>query len=122
MKKVLIIAYYWPPSAGSGVQRWLKFVKYLRNYGWEPIVYTPENPDFDLKDEKLLKEIPEGIQILKRPIFEPFQLYSKLTGQKAGAQVNPVMKGEDSKPNWKTNLALWISGHQNRQSIFGARH
>ena len=108
MKKVLIIAYYWPPSAGSGVQRWLKFVKYLRNYGWEPIVYTPENPDFDLKDEKLLKEIPEGIQILKRPIFEPFQLYSKLTGQKAGAQVNPVMKGEDSKPNWKTNLALWI--------------
>lgn len=108
MKKVLIIAYYWPPSAGSGVQRWLKFVKYFRNYGWEPVVYTPENPDFDLKDEKLLQEIPEDVQIIKQPIFEPFQLYSKLTGQKAGAQVNPIMKGSGKKNNWKSRLALWI--------------
>lgn len=108
MKKVLIIAYYWPPSAGSGVQRWLKFVKYLREYGWEPVVYTPENPDFDLKDEKLLAEIPEGIQIIRKPIFEPFQLYSRLTGQQAGAQVNPVMKGGEKDGNWKSRLALWI--------------
>lgn len=108
MKKVLIIAYYWPPSAGSGVQRWLKFVKYLRAFGWEPVVYTPENPDFDLKDERLLKEIPADTTILKRPIFEPFQWYSRLTGQKAGAQVNPVMKGEGKKLNWKGRFALWI--------------
>lgn len=108
MKKVLIIAYYWPPSAGSGVQRWLKFVKYLREYGWEPIVYTPENPDFDLKDEKLAEEIPEGVTILRRPIFEPFQLYSRLTGQQAGAQVNPVMKGGKGDKSWKSRLALWI--------------
>lgn len=106
-KKVLVIAYYWPPSAGSGVQRWLKFVKYLRLYGWEPIVYTPQNPDFDLKDDRLLDEIPPDIQILKQPIFEPFQFYSKLTGQKAGGQVNPVMKGE-GKVSWKARLALWI--------------
>ena len=46
MKKVLIVAYYWPPGGGGGVQRWLKFVKYLREYGWEPIVYTPENADY----------------------------------------------------------------------------
>jgi len=107
LKKVLVIAYYWPPSAGSGVQRWLKFVKYLRLYDWEPIVYTPANPDFDLKDEKLLDEIPAGIQIIKQPIFEPFQIYSKLVGQKADAQVNPVMKGE-GKISWKARLALWI--------------
>lgn len=108
MKKVLVIAYYWPPSAGSGVQRWLKFVKYLREYGWEPVVYTPENPDFDLKDEQLAAEIPEGVQVIRRPIFEPFQLYSKLTGQQAGAQVNPVMKGGKKDSNWKSRLALWI--------------
>ena len=90
------------------MQRWLKFVKYLREYGWEPIVYTPENPDFDLKDNRLATEIPEGIQILRRPIFEPFQLYSKLTGQQAGAQVNPVMKGGKKDSNWKSRLALWI--------------
>ena len=40
IKKVLIITYYWPPSGGAGVQRWLKFVKYLREYGWEPVVFT----------------------------------------------------------------------------------
>ena len=101
------MAYYWPPSAGSGVQRWLKFVKYLRLYGWEPIVYTPLNPDFDLKDERLLAEIPDDITILKQPIFEPFKIYSKLTGQKAEAQVNPVMKGE-GKVSWKARAALWI--------------
>lgn len=107
MKKVLIIAYYWPPSAGSGVQRWLKFVKYLRDFGWEPIVYTPENPDFDLKDPHLLSEIPENVLILKQPIFEPFKIYQKLVGQKADAQVNPVMKG-GGKLSWKNRLALWI--------------
>ena len=46
MKKALIITYYWPPSGGAGVQRWLKFVKYLRGFGWEPVVYTPGNPEF----------------------------------------------------------------------------
>jgi glycosyltransferase involved in cell wall biosynthesis len=107
MKRVLIIAYYWPPSAGSGVQRWLKFVKYLKEYGWEPIVYTPLNPDFDLKDERLMAEIPEGIEILKQPIQEPFTWYATLVGKKADAQVNPVMKGE-STVNWKSRLALWI--------------
>ena len=50
MKKVLIITYYWPPSGGAGVQRWLKFAKYLPEFGWQPIIYTPENPDFSLKD------------------------------------------------------------------------
>jgi hypothetical protein len=42
-RRVLVIAYYWPPAGGSGVQRFLKFVKYLREYGWEPVVYVPKN-------------------------------------------------------------------------------
>lgn len=85
----------------------MKFVKYLRLYGWEPIVYTPLNPDFDIKDNRLLDEIPSDIQILKQPIFEPFQIYNKLVGQKADNQVNPVMKGE-GKLSWKAKLALWV--------------
>ena len=52
MKKVLIISYYWPPAGGSGVQRWLKFAKYLPNNNWQPIIYTPKNPYFEIKDEK----------------------------------------------------------------------
>ena len=45
MKRVLIVTYYWPPSGGSGVQRWVKFAKYLPAAGWQPVVYTPENPE-----------------------------------------------------------------------------
>ncbi len=66
MKKVLIITYYWPPAGGPGVQRWLKFVKYLRDFDIEPVVYIPENPDYPIIDESLLAEIPKGITILKK--------------------------------------------------------
>ena len=71
LNKVLIITYYWPPSAGSGVQRWLKFAKYLPEFGWHPYIYTPENPDFDLKDLGLLSDIPEDCTVIKKPIWEP---------------------------------------------------
>ena len=46
MKKVLIISYYWPPAGGIGVHRCLKFAKYLRDYGWEPVIFTAENPEY----------------------------------------------------------------------------
>jgi hypothetical protein len=59
VKRVLIITYYWPPSGGAGVQRWLKFSKYLPEFGWQPVIYTPENPDFSIKDESFLKDIPK---------------------------------------------------------------
>lgn len=74
MTKALIITYYWPPSGGSGVQRWLKFVKYLRKFGVEPIIYTVDNPEYVFSDDSLIKDIPEGIEILKQPIWEPYQL------------------------------------------------
>ncbi|GAB2634050.1 glycosyltransferase family 4 protein [Belliella aquatica] len=81
-KKVLIITYYWPPSAGSGVQRWLKFAKYLPEFDWEPVIFTPENPDFDLKDESLLHEINPNLEVLKFPIWEPYALFRSLKKEK----------------------------------------
>ena len=69
--KVLIITYYWPPAGGSGVQRWLKFVKYLQNFGIEPIVFTVDNPNYPKEDTSLLNEVPKNITILKQPIWEP---------------------------------------------------
>jgi len=81
MKKVLIVVYYWPPSGGSGVQRWLKFAKYLSYSSWQPIIYTPENPDFSIKDETLLAEIPANIQVIKKPIWEPYDVARKLVGK-----------------------------------------
>ena len=68
-KRVLIITYYWPPSGGSGVQRWLKFAKYLPEAGWEPVIFTPENPDFDLQDETLLNEISPNLEVIRFPIW-----------------------------------------------------
>lgn len=73
--KVLIITYYWPPAGGSGVQRWLKFVKYLQNFGIEPVVYTVDDARYPKEDDSLSKEIPKGITILKQPIWEPTDLF-----------------------------------------------
>lgn len=87
MKRALIITYYWPPAGGSGVQRWLKFVKYFRDFDIEPIVYTVKNANYPISDESLLKEIPKDIEILKQPIWEPNNLFSlgkKKSKQSAG--------------------------------------
>lgn len=73
--KVLIITYYWPPAGGSGVQRWLKFVKYFREFDVEPVVYTVDNANYIKEDKTLLDEIPKGIQVLKQPIWQPEQLF-----------------------------------------------
>ena len=81
MKKVLVITYYWPPSGGAGVQRWLKFVKYLRQYGWEPVVFTVADGEFPERDDSLLKDIPEGIEIIREPIKEPYLLYKLFIGR-----------------------------------------
>ncbi len=80
MKKVLLITYYWPPAGGPGVQRWLKFVKYLPDFGIEPIVYCPENPNYPITDASLLADVSSNLTVLKTPINEPYkwaQLFSK---------------------------------------------
>src|SRR5688572_31787310 len=79
-KKVLIIAYYWPPSGGSGVQRWLKFVKYLAQLGCEPYVFTPENPSFAIRDESLIKDVPLEAEVIRFPIWEPYESFFRLSG------------------------------------------
>lgn len=94
-QKVLIITYYWPPAGGPGVQRWLKFVKYLPEFGIEPIVYCPENPNYPILDESLVNEIPENITILKQPINEPYglaSLFSKGKSKKISSGVIPKAK------------------------------
>jgi len=88
LKKVLIISYYFPPSGGPGVQRVLKFVKYLPLFGWEAIVLTVEDGDFPARDESLLKEIPDGVKVFRTRIFEPYSLYRTLTGKSKGTAVD----------------------------------
>jgi glycosyltransferase involved in cell wall biosynthesis len=96
--KVLILTYYFPPAGGSGVQRWLKFVKYLPELGIEPVVYTVENANYPIRDESLINEIPKGIKILKQPIFEPnkmLSIFGKKDKQSAGfLDKNPSFFGQ----------------------------
>ena len=97
MKRVLINTYYWPPSGGSGVQRWLKFAKYLPQFGWEPVIYTPLNPEANATDEALLKDILPGTEVIKRKIVEPYGLYKALLGGKKNTPIkaNIISNGED---------------------------
>ncbi|MFK5879722.1 MAG: glycosyltransferase family 4 protein [Flavobacteriaceae bacterium] len=89
--KILIITYYWPPAGGSGVQRWLKFVKYLQDFGIEPVVYCPDNPNYEVTDDSLLNEIPKGITVLIQPIFEPNTLLKKKKVATASVSSNPSL-------------------------------
>lgn len=108
MKRVLIITYYWSPTGGSGVQRWVKFSKYLSRMGWQPVIYTPSNPEQISIDSSLERDIPEIAEIIKRPIREPYGIYKKLIGKKGGSSAGVVNPINDSKKNWKEKLSLWI--------------
>lgn len=94
MKKVLIVAYYFPPSGGPGVQRVLKYVQYLRDAGWEPVVLTVRDANFPARDESLLDEVPADVKVVRTKIFEPYGLYRRLTGKRAGTaiDVNTIRK------------------------------
>lgn len=111
MKKVLIITYYWPPSGGSGVQRWLKFVKYFREFGWEPVIYTAENGEYPVIDDSLAKDIPEGITVLKQPIWEPYHLYKAFVGKKQDERIIMDSLSESKGPSFASKIATFIRGN-----------
>lgn len=109
MKKVLIITYYWPPAGGPGVQRWLKFVKYLREFAIEPVVYIPENPNYPILDEAIVQEIPKGIKIYKHPIIEPYTLARFLSRKKTKQISSGLIQAENQSLLEK--VMLWIRGN-----------
>ena len=109
-KKILIISYYWPPAGGPGVQRWLKFVKYLPDFNIEPHVYVPENPTYPLIDQKLVNEVSSKAIIIKQPIFEPYGLASfffKNNTKKISSGIIPTQK----KQSIIEKSMLWIRGN-----------
>ncbi|EPR73646.1 TPR/glycosyl transferase domain protein [Winogradskyella psychrotolerans RS-3] len=136
-KKVLIITYYWPPAGGPGVQRWLKFVKYLPEFDIQPIVYCPENPNYPIMDESLVNEIPDTISILKQPINEPYglaSLFSKGKSKKISSGVIPKAKKQsliektmlyvrgnyfipDARKNWVQPSVLFLSEYIQKHKI-----
>jgi glycosyltransferase involved in cell wall biosynthesis len=108
--KVLIITYYWPPAGGPGVQRWLKFVKYLPHFDIEPIVYIPENPTYPLIDKGLLDEVNPDVTIIKQKITEPYSwaaAFSKGKTQKISSGIITNKK----KQSAMEQFMLWVRGN-----------
>jgi glycosyltransferase involved in cell wall biosynthesis len=108
MKRVLIISYYWPPNGGAGVYRWLKMSKYLPEHGWQPVVYTPANPEMAAEDPGLLKDVGAAVEVIKHPITEPFSLYKRFTGRRQDERVQTAFLSERGSGGWKEDLALWV--------------
>ena len=105
MPRVLVVTYYWPPSGGSGVQRWLKFVKYLPEFGWTPTVIAPAGADYPTVDESLAADVPPGVEVVRLPIREPYALYRRLTGAGPGDVKAPASA---ERPGLLKRLAIWV--------------
>ncbi len=109
MKKVLIVTYYWPPAGGPGVQRWLNFIKYLPENGVEPILYIPKDPHYPIKDNSLIKEVPEGLTIYRNAIWEPYKLASLISSRKTSRISSGIIKSK--KPSLLERVFLWVRGN-----------
>ena len=115
MRKVLVITYYWAPAGGPGVQRWLKFVKYLRDFDIEPVLYIPENPHYPLTDESFLKDIPKDLTIYKQPILEPYRLATFFSSKKTKRISSGIILTKNQ--SFIEKALLWIRGN-----LFGLSH
>ena len=112
MKRVLIITYYWPPSGGSGVQRWLKMSKYLPENGWQPVIYTAEDAEYPIEDQSLMNDVAPEAEVIRRPIVEPYTFYKKFLGIKKGEKVKAGFINDGAKKTgWKENLSVWLRGN-----------
>ena len=107
MKKVLIITYYWPPAGGPGVQRVLKFVKYLPQFGWQPLVLTVAKGEYPAIDKSLEKNIPTEAMVFKTASREPMAMYKKFMGMKQNDTI-PTAVLANENPSLKKKIANWI--------------
>ena len=103
MKKVLIVIYYWPPAGGPGVQRWLKFSKYLPGFGIQPIIYKPKNPSYPIIDSSL--EVSPEVEVLENPIFEPYAMANLLSKDDTRTISSGIIKSK-TRQSWSEQLML----------------
>jgi len=109
-KKLLIITYYWPPAGGPGVQRWLKFVKYLPEFNIQPIVYIPENPTYPIIDKGLESEVSEKAIILKNKITEPYG-FASFFGKNKTKKISSGIIPNQRKQSFLEKILLWVRGN-----------
>jgi glycosyltransferase involved in cell wall biosynthesis len=107
-RNVLIITYFWPPSGGPGVQRVLKFSKYLTDFGWQPIVLTVQSGDFPNYDYSLVKEIPVGLPVYKTKTIEPYNVFRFLTGRSKDSRIPTHVMGVKRKSSIGEKVSFWV--------------
>ena len=110
-KKFLLITYYWPPAGGAGVMRWAKMSKYIAQYGWEPIIYTPENGETGVHDDSLVKELPAELKVVRTPIWEPYDLYKQFLGRKKSEKLYSGFINENKKASLAQRISVFIRGN-----------
>ena len=111
MKRVLVITYHWPPSGGVTVLRCLKLVKYLREFGWEPVVFTARDAKYQFEDPSNFKDVPEGLEVMRVTAPEPTNLFKRLTGRKRETPLLSITAtSADQRSRWDA-LGVWVRGN-----------
>lgn len=109
-KKVLIITYYWPPAGGPGVQRWLKFVKYLPEFKIKPIVFVPKNPNYPILDKSLISEISKDVIIINHPINEPYR-WARFFSKKSSKTISKGIIANEKSQSLIEKIMLYVRGN-----------
>lgn len=87
----------------------MKYTRYLREFGWEPIILTVKNGNFPAIDESLIKEIPEGVNVVRTEIFEPYDLYRKLTGKSKNTAIDVnTLRKDGAKISFTERISEFI--------------
>jgi glycosyltransferase involved in cell wall biosynthesis len=109
MKKVLVITYYWPPSGGAGVQRWVKFIKYFKNQNIDPFIISvdPDFASYPVIDNSLINDIPENTNVYLTKTNEPYSIYKKINNN----QTPYAGFANEGRPNFFQKIARFIRGN-----------
>ena len=109
MKKVLVITYYWPPSGGAGVQRWVKFIKYFKNQNIDPYIISvdPDFASYPVIDKSLINDIPENTNVYLTKTNEPYSFYKKINNN----QTPYAGFANEGRPNFLQKIARFVRGN-----------
>jgi glycosyltransferase involved in cell wall biosynthesis len=110
-KRVLVITYHWPPSGGVTVLRCLKLVKYLRENGWEPVVFTARDARYPYEDPTHFRDVPEGLEVHRVAAWEPSQAFKRFSGRKPTQPLLNITANSDKQQGWRDRLGIWIRGN-----------